>query len=198
MDEDWNEIVPYSECTLESDVIERAYAEYSDLSPSSLKSLTLLFGRVEQKARRKHYEQDKTSWDLYAEGMPRPEWDVWWAYRRARILAGVCRSLAELKRKQRQNFDLEGIPTSETLLRRGQLAFQVASKLPEEKRSIGTVCQEVADTEGVATNTVRRMFNRRLKKGEYKDLHDLLPLLEFLSDVAELIELDIPLSKVDS
>ena len=198
MPKDWYAEIPYGSCATETAVLDRALSEYSDLTPQTLGALAEQWSRLERQALDAHLEDDRSPWELYADGMPRPEWDRWWAYRRARLLAGLCRSLKSL-RVESSRFDVQGIPESSTFLRRASIAVDTVDQSEEPNPNIETVCQEVAQKEGVSADTVRRMFNRKLRGSQYKDLGDLMPLLHFGKKVAELqgIEVDTGMSRID-
>jgi hypothetical protein len=197
MGRDWTQEVPYSECLTESDVVDRAFEAYIDLSTADLNVLESHWTRIKNIALQKHLQHERTPWELYADGMPYPEYQIWEAYRRARLLSGVCRVVQDIK-ALRHTLKVDDIAESEDFLRRSAYGLQVAQELPDSKRSIGTVCQEVAALESVTPDTVRRMFNRKMKGGRYKTLDDLIPLLKIGDRIRRLkgIELDLHMSKV--
>ena len=184
---DWNEVVPYASCVTEPDVVARAVSEYENLNPASLRGLASHWADLEREALQAHLDDGRTANELYAEGMPRPEWDRWTAYRRARLLAGVCRSLYELKQEV-GNYNLDELPTSEKFLRRACKALEAVQELPDAQKSLDTLYREVSESEDVKPDTIGRMFRRHQDGRKYSSLDDLLPILEFAERVAGLMD----------
>jgi hypothetical protein len=87
----------------------------------------------------------------------------------------------------RQALDLTAVLESEAVRRRARIALRVIDNLPEHKRTLGTVYEEVATEDNVKPDSVRRSINRVVNGSNYKKVSYLCDLCIIICKLGNLL-----------